>query len=444
MLCTRLFEGYGSVLTRQLSCFCLLWLLLACTRAAAQVRREDPHSLLLSEPTAYTSVLDGFVEGTLPDVRVALHFMRSHTRGVIAREHANDGDSTGGRAQEVAISRQVTNALALDVAVGVYRDLMVYLRVPLVLSDTRQLSLPSGMTAQQSDSFLRQGPGLRDEPVFQLPYQSATRSGLPGIEVGVSWGLANQYRTPYLPTWVVGLETRIDLGKPMGACTDRGGCDAGISRGTLGFSLDTRWSYRVRFVEPYLGLRFTREWATTASRAFAAQDGAVPDDIDTTPPSVQTLTLGAALFAWEDRARFQRLSLDLRGYAAYVSEGRDYSPLFDALGTTGSRLLSEPYKSGAGEVGFTGLTNVASYARFAAELAVATQAARYVSFRLGVRFAHSTTHVLTNAAACVAASGACSERVNPQYRPIIDLPGQRFLQVGDLSYDLFAQATGEF
>jgi hypothetical protein len=301
------------------------------------------------------------------------------------------------------------------------------------------------MTDSQVEPILRQGVGARDAAVFGLPYQSATRSGLPGIDVGVSWGLANQYRTPYLPTWVVGLETRIDLGKPMGACKDRGGCDAGISRGTLAFSLDTRWSYRVRFVEPYLGLRFTREWATTAATAFAAQDGAVPGDIDTTPPSVQALTLGAALFAWEDRARFQRISLDLRGYAAYVSEGRDYSPLFDALGTTDSTQLSEAYQSRAGEVRFNGLTNVASYARFAAELAVATQAARYVHFRLGVRVAHSTTHVLTNAAACVAASGACtSERINPLYRPIIDLPGQRFLQVGDLTYDLFAQATGEF
>ena len=73
------------------------------------------------------------------------------------------------------------------------------------------------------------------------------------------------------------------------------------------------------------------------------------------------------------------------------------------------------------------------------------QAARYVNFRVGVLFAHNTTHLLSNAAACVAASGTCtSDRVNPLYRPIIDLPGQRFLLVGDLSYELFAQATGEF
>ena len=413
-------------------------------RAEAQTKREDPHALLLSEPTPYTSVLDGFVGGALPDVRVALGFKRSHTRSVIAREYALDDDLAAGRTQQVAISRQATSTLSLDVGVGVFRDLMVYLRVPLVLNDVRELSAPSSVSAQQVESTLRSGVSASDAALFQLPYQSATRSGLPGIQLGVAWGLANQYRTPYLPTWVVGLETRIDLGKAMAPCMDHGGCDAGISRGTLAFSLDTRWSYRVRFLEPYLGLRFTREWATTAASAFA-KSGAVPSDIDTTPPSVQELTVGAALFAWEDRARFQRLTIDVRAQAAYVSEGRDYSPLYDALGTSNTPALTEPYASPGGQVRFNGLTNVASYGRFAAELAVATQAARYVHFRLGVLFAHRTTHLLTNAAACVAASGACtSERVNPLYRPIIDLPGQRFLMVGDLTYELFAQATGEF
>ena len=415
-----------------------------CEHAHAQTKREEPQAFLLSEPTEFTSVLDGFVGGTLPDVRVSLSFRRSTTRSVLAREHALEGDKTAGRSQHVAISRQVTNALSLNIAIGVFRDLMVYLRVPLVLSDRRELTAPSGVSRDQVESILRSGVGALETSLFELPYQSATRSGLPGIELGVAWGLANQFRTPYLPTWVVSLDTRIDLGQPMSACTDRGGCDAGISRGTLAFNLDTRWSYRVRFVEPYLGLRFMREWATTAASAFAKR-GAVPSEVDTTPPTLQELTLGAALMAYEDRARFQRVTVDVRGYAAYISEGRDYSPLFDALGTSINRQLSDPYRSPTGEVRSNGLTNVASYARFGAEVAVATQAARYVHFRLGVLLSHSTAHVLTNTPACVAASGGCTgDRVNPLYRPIIDLPGQRFLQVGDLSYDLFAQATGEF
>ena len=49
-----------------------------------------------------------------------------------------------GRSLPVAESRQITTTIALEAGVGVWRDLMVYARMPLVLSDTRLLQAPSG------------------------------------------------------------------------------------------------------------------------------------------------------------------------------------------------------------------------------------------------------------------------------------------------------------
>jgi hypothetical protein len=97
-------------------------------------------------------------------------------------------------------------------------------------------------------------------------------------------------------------------------------------------------------------------------------------------------------------------------------------------------------------VPFYGLTQVDAFARLRAELALSAQAAQYVQFRMGVSLMHMTPHLLTGAPACESeAAGPCTGgRTNPLYRAVIDLPGQRFMLLGNLSYDLFASATGQF
>jgi hypothetical protein len=82
------------------------------------------------------------------------------------------------------------------------------------------------------------------------------------------------------------------------------------------------------------------------------------------------------------------------------------------------------------------------------------QAAQYVRFRLGGGITHSTTHLLTNAAACNPdstaragdpRSGPCAPQLwNPLYRPVIDLPGQRFRYTSDWTFNLVAAAVGQF
>ena len=408
-------------------------LAMTCVLAAAgPLKAEELQpSSLLSEPTDFTRVLDAFERGALPDVSIALSYRRTDLNATIEQEASVPGHTISGSYVPVARSHQITNALSLELGVGLFRDLMVFTRLPLVLSDTRSLSAAQG--------------GVAVPELFDLPYKSTTRSGVQGLDFGVAWGVANQYRTPYLPTWVVSVETRVGLGKLLRPCSDAAACTSGLNRGTATIELGSRWSYRVHWIEPYLGLRYVHEWATAASENFAPH-GDLPGYVDSSPPNMQELTLGAAFVAWEDRARFQRLSIDVRGFAEYISAGRDYSSLFDALGTSTNSQLTAPYVSGAGAVNFNGLTNVASHARVAAEFALATQAARYIRFRLGVALSHVTAHLLTDASPCGAdVDGTCAtERVNLLYRPIIDMPGQRFLQSAALGYDLFANATGEF
>jgi hypothetical protein len=411
-----------------------------CTAAAEDVQRH-----LLAEPIDYTSVLDAFEADKLLDVSVGVSFRRRQQHSTIARERIGMSDTIGGRTLPVVQSREVTTSLSLDLAVGVWHDLMVYGRLPLVLSDTRSLRQADGVSTEAVNRALLGGEGDGNAALFDRTFTSATRSGIPALEFGVAWGVFNQYVTDYLPTWVLSLETRIGIGKLQAPCADGAGCNAGINRGTAIVALQSRWSYRWRFLEPYLGLKYADEIATAASENFNPH-GAVPSELNPAPPSVYELTAGMSLIAWEDRRRFQRLWIDVRGYAAYVSAGRDDSPLYDALGTSSNPQLHVAYQTASGSVTENGLTNVASYARLRAEITLGTQAARYVRFRAGIGLSHVTSHLLTDAAACIASGdGSCpADRVNPLYRPVIDLPGQRFIQTGELTFDVFADATGEF
>jgi len=242
---------------------------------------------------------------------------------------------------------------------------------------------------------------------------------------------------------VLSMEAELGVGKLLRPCAQGTGCSSGVNRGTAAISVESRWSYRLRWVEPFLGLRYRHEWATAAADHFAPHSD-VPGYRSTSLPSVQELTLGAALLAWEDRARYQRLSVELRGMAAYVSAGRDYSLLYDALGTSQDPQLATAYASASGPVPFTGITNVGSYARLGSELSLVMQAARYMRFRLGFLLSHTTAHALTQAVACHGESSCSGQSVNLLYRPAIDAPGQRFWQVGEVRYDLFVSANGEF
>ena len=95
---------------------------------------------------------------------------------------------------------------------------------------------------------------------------------------------------------------------------------------------------------------------------------------------------------------------------------------------------------------FYGITHVQAHAQLRASVAVEAQAARYVQFRLGLSVMHMTEHFITGAPACARSGVTLCEAgdANPLYRAVIDLPGQRFAVLGNVSYDLFASALGQF
>ena len=451
-----------------------LALLLAPLRPAVALAQGDDGALrLMAEPASYTDVVDALDDPDPFDINLSLGFERMLTTGTVQRE-VNSAVSADGRASQnfvdIAEHERLISRLMVGADVGLYHDLAAYFRLPVVLSDTRELRAPDGRSAALANQDLvhrtpvTQPDGtvvMEDIGLFQVPFRSPTRSGLDYLGFGVAWGLLNQNRDPEFPTWVAMVEGRFNLADPRQPCQES--CDnAGLSDGTNALRIETRASYRHRYFEPYTGLAFHIAWPTTAGDQSFIPSGDLSGFMNTIPPRVAELTAGVAVIPWEHRGRWQRFAIDLQVNAQYVSEGHGYSPLFDALGSSQSPYLTEPNLEGVPapgvnprEVTFSGLTDMQSHGRYGVKLGLEMQAAQYVRFAFGTRIAYSTPYLISYADACnpnVDPQGADDVRrgscrqgiINPHHRAAIDLPGNRFRVDGEVDLDFYGEATAQF
>jgi hypothetical protein len=315
--------------------------------------------------------------------------------------------------------------------------------------------------------------------LFNPTFQSPTRSGVDYFAAGLAWSITNQHRDRNMPTWMIMLEGQFNIGSPMRACGTSGGgtltcgnnatnpgnvnLDPGIGQGFNYLRAETRASYRYESIEPYAGLAFQIGWPGYSSNQFLP-NGNLQGYIDQLPPILGRLTVGAAIIPWEDREHYQRFSVDLRLVGDYVSEGHDYSPLFDALGSSANPYLANPNLQGVPtmsnpsplSVPFYGMTDVQSHGRFGGTLGLEMRAARYIRFGASAGFLYSPPYALTISDACnpnVSQMAVADDRlvgtcrsgiINPAPRPAIDLPGDRFRITGMTQVDINVWVTAMF
>jgi hypothetical protein len=474
----------------------------------ALVRADDQRLVLMREPISYTDVIDAFDADDAFDLNAQLSYQRTIDRGEVLREQTSEA---GPRRSKVAESRRVLSQLMLEVDVGLYKDLMAFVRVPLVLSDDRSLRMPSGRSGTQAAELLSDPLDFAgsDGSLFGVPLDAPTRAGFDYLALGGAVALTSQERKPWLPTWVLAVEGRRAVGGLLRPCridadadgatrcgafspedidgdgqldgtTESMGDESGASRGVSAFALDMRVSKRFRFVEPYAGLGALIEWASSARKYFEP-GGQLKGYGETAPSRQASATLGAELIPWEHRGRHQRVGIDVRLSGTYLTRGRDYSALYDALGTSGHAALARPQFegvqdvdqpgatqlepcAGAGDtncyvgkkVSFYGLTDLGPRLKYGARLSLDVRAARYVRFMFGTGVSWVTDHLLTAAEACNAdardasrsegyyGTSCGSHASNPAYRASIDAPGRRFWMSGELLVDIFAAATAQF
>jgi hypothetical protein len=502
--------------------------------AASPARADEPHKVsepsVLREPAEITQVPDAFDDDDPFDLHLSLGYESTWTSSVIRRESsiAQPGLSTGGFTQSnmnAAQYKQTTSRLLTRADVGIYKDVALVFRVPIILSDDRSLGGVDGSEKQQTVALAGQ-PG---EQLFSLPFKAPTRSGIEYLAVGIDAGIMNQARDATKPTWVVGFEGRFNVSEPMHACNssssglnqasgqvqcaypsdinrngksgeypnpDAGSLEGrfsgsrapGVSRGTTALEAHTYLSRRIKYIEPYGGFRALFEFPNSSSD-YGATD--LKGSLVNHPPLRGTMLLGLNVIPWEIPDQFQRITIDFRFAGTYVSEGRDYSELFDALGSSDAPSLRTPnfseYQQNpqcqsmacggptqppqsvvnpqSQKVYFTGLTDVQQHGDYMLSTEFTFQAGEYVKFHVGGGYQIVQSHFITFDQACnpdfsgdVNKSGPChsagtattssavtaSGIPNPNYRRTINDPGRRFKVDDSHAVDAWVNATVMF
>ncbi|HEY6877382.1 MAG TPA: hypothetical protein VI299_05155 [Polyangiales bacterium] len=420
--------------------------LLALSRLPA--RADDARLSLMHEPIPYTDVADAFEADDDFDLNVHLDYARRSDVGEIYREQRGaSGELTQ---HKVAESRIETNLLTLGVDAGLWRDVMAFVRVPLILRDERELR-GHGVASALA--------GSGGQALFAVPLSAPSRAGVDYIALGGAWAVLNQERRAWNPTWVLRLEGRRAIGEPLRACVlgetnkrcsnqaddPAAKASPGVSAGLSALLIESRFSRRLRHVEPYAGLALLVQWPSSARARFQPHG-----EGRARPGPESTATLGTVFIPWEDRGAFQRAMFDVRLDVTYVARGTNYSPLFDALGTATDPSLSR-VRDG---VAFYGVTESEQYLRYGGQLGIELQAARYVRFAAGTTLHWTTDHALSDRAPCTgSASGSSTSddgricvgsQPDRRERGIIDAPGHRFFIRDQFLLGVYAQATAMF
>jgi len=456
-------------------------IMVAPRQAAADEPVAASEPRLMSETAEITSVVDAFDVGDPFDLNLTLGFEQSWKHSNIHRETAlnQPGLSSGGYVagtENIASYSRATSKLDVGADIGIYQDLAVIFRMPIVLSDTQSLGDLNGSSSAANQALLQDPTGHQ---LFSVPFKSPNRSGIDWFSVGMDWAIFNQQRHPGKPTWVIGVEGRFSVGTPLHACNANAPSgqvecptpgplagrnnnrDPGLSRGMDTIAAHTVFSRRFGYVEPYWGLWFLADFpqSNTDYGATDTFQGSVVNH----PPLVGTYSMGMEVIPWEHREQFQRFVADFRLSGIYHTAGREYSELFDALGSSYAPSLTSanpggyhanPNAATAGaapsvadptqqKVYFTGITDTQAYTSVAARVSATWQAGEYIKFTAGAGLTYDQSHLITSADACnpnftsdPTAAGSCTSTgnglrtvtgiPNPNQRPAIDLPGSRF------------------
>lgn len=474
--------------------------------AHADEPRNATEPRVMLEPGEVVNVIDAFDEGNPFDINISLGFDYSSKSAKILRETAiaGPGLTSGGfttHLLNVANYAETTARLTPRLDIGIYHDIAAHISLPVILSNARSLS-PIGGTPPIATALA----GAPGETLFNVPFNAPTRSGLQHIAAGLDFDILNQARDHTKPTWLFGFEGRFSVGTPMHACNpdspkgqvqcanpadiDRNGQQsnnpfdpyngqdrgAGVTRGTMALEVHTLMSKRLKYIEPYGGFTALIEFQQSSSD-YGLSD--VSQTLVNHPPLVGTMIAGMMIIPWENREKFGRLTFDLRFMGQYHSEGRDYSELFDALGSSSAKSLRQPIWSGyvantsnnppsvvdltSQRVYTTGLTDVLAYGSYRGSASVMWQAGEYVKFQFGLGYGHDQGHVITGDAPCnpsskqINTSGPChlgdvsqgqvytaTGVPNPNYRATINDVGRRFWVDASNTWDLFASGVVMF
>jgi hypothetical protein len=416
-----------------------------------------------AERTSVMSSADGTdrFDGTL-----SVRYDWAMRRSAIGREFPCDPTVPGCPATPATVSKpeldatRVTHTLDIDARIGLYHDLELRISLPVVLSDRTDLSFADGVDF--TNSQIDDGSARR---LFEVPHDGPSRTGVGDMRFALRWAPLAQWRQPRHPTLLLAAAYTAPTGTPR-----RPGNTA-VGEGLHQVHIEVAASRLWRFVEPYFALHGDLRFPAPGRTLFRNYDDAPQTRVG--PGHVLGMALGAEWFPWRTvRAdgkaeRFARIDTGVS--ASYTFRGREYTDLFEALGTSpcagdpacvGSRSnknMAAYDRTLAGAQGgpqsMDGLVDVASYGTIGAWVGAGVQPIPNLEIGLQFLYRHETAHLLTNADTgkdsdagndtieWVNASGR--NEYNPVFNSEVDEPGRRLRSSGADVFGVMVRISGK-
>jgi hypothetical protein len=451
-----------------------------------------------------TRVASSFDKDNKFDLHFGVGYDFNFKKAALLREWS-DANNPQSQVVRDLLYQQMRHVVTPSLEIGLYKDLAVYANIPIVALDTRTYSFDQGASDCVYDDGMRnpdnpatcvdQSSGGRannsttirdgilpqggfdatkpDQPYGnfngtdnQTIFKGANRQGVDQVNVGLKYAVLNQDRLSHMPKWVIGLEGRFAVGKPMTFSRDITTSDPKgnhtVGRGMHELGVWTALSRRYRFLDPF----FNAWWyaAMPSGNSQFKNLGGAQDRVN--PQSQVGVTFGTEIVPFERKAKGQKVSIQLRGLAMLKFNGRGYSegwelfadspalvgnnkPGTDKCTAADIRDINDAAKqdptnpnyipAGSGCSKFNGITNIQDFATFGLNLGLNFQLNKYAVLMLGVNGSTDTRHWISAAGRGKASLGGDpnlvepnTNEVNPVRRDVIDNVGRRYA-VGDVT-----------
>lgn len=369
--------------------------------------------------------------------------------------------------------RRVRQRLLPRVELGIARDVWVSFAAPIVLAQVDQLDLAAGVDRLTASTFTdgilpangfdAQNPTA--PPGGNRVFRGVERAGVPELRFGVGYAPMNQARDDTKPTWKLGAELDLAVGRVMRFDAVDPARETGVSTGVHRLRAWTSVDRRMRYVEGWFELAYERALFRRGTALF--QDpGFGATSVD--PAQVAAAGFGLETFLVDDAASRNRVSLELSTRLAAHLDGRDYSELWEVFALAGDARIAgplaidaDPVTPGLQQLRHPGVSNVESYLDTAARLALRARIGTRLSFTATGAVSWRTDHVISFAPAgvdlptCPTGAPRCetednevvnlgTQEVNPLHVQRIDLVGHRYRAEAGRGYAVGVEASLSF
>jgi len=382
-----------------------------------------------------TNVLTGFYGAETWSGYASLRFEHAQKRSAVVREWVcQKGDILCPQRSAVLDTKQLdfsehASLLHLDIGAGLYRHLELYASVPFVLGWQSELSHSAGVS--QGNSLVSTG---LTSTLFGVPYESANRVGIGDMTIGLKWAPVHSSDQLYWPTLVLGFEYLAPTG------TARSAGSSNVGGGVHAFTLYSVVSQPIgSWLEPYLRVSGTLRTADPTGPFKHS----VVTQTRVSPGHSMGVEMGTELYPLSSTALGKDFRVDVRLMADFTTDGREFTELFDALGTSDCDLSGQCDRTLYTRTRFDenpaktdGITDVEKYGRLGASIWFYYDALRYLSIQVGGMYHYKTRHYITYADAgkdldgrgnVQWANSAGQNEFNPYYNRNYDEYGSRFL-----------------